>query len=102
MPLPLPTLMIFTFTGWFGLYLVARDRNKPVLVYTGLGLVGYALSLALNSLLLLDSQQNSSVVLLSLGRTLLSKTTLEFCCESSRSSELSARLRAYPTNPKPV
>lgn len=42
MPLPLLNLLIFAFTTWLGLYLVARDRTKPVLVYTGLGLVAYA------------------------------------------------------------
>lgn len=52
MPLPLLNLLIFAFTCWLGLYLIARDHTKPVLVYTGLGLVGYALVLALNSLLL--------------------------------------------------
>ncbi len=71
MPLSLPTLLIFAFTAWLGLYLIARDRTKPVLIYTGLGLVGYALGLALNSMLLLSSKQVLSIDLVTLVRTLL-------------------------------
>lgn len=71
MPLPLQSVLIFAFTGWFGLYLIARDRSKPVLVYTGFGLVGYALCIAFNSLFSLNAQQNPNAVLLPLGRTLL-------------------------------
>src|SRR5258705_7244662 len=71
MPLPLPTLLIFAFTGWLGLYLIARDPTKPVLVYTGLGLVGYALSLALNVMLPQDAERILIVVLQPIGRTLL-------------------------------
>ncbi|MBI1278650.1 MAG: hypothetical protein GC179_11035 [Anaerolineaceae bacterium] len=54
MSLPLLNLLIFAFTCWLGLYLIARDHTKPVLVYTGLGLVGYTLSLALYSLTRFD------------------------------------------------
>ena len=51
MPISLLPALIFAFTTWLGLYLIARDRTKPVLVYTGLGLVGYAMGLALTLLL---------------------------------------------------
>src|SRR4051794_418139 len=71
MPLPLLNLLIFAFTAWLGLYLIARDRSKSVLVYTGMGLVAYALSLALNSLFLLDFQLPLSYVLQMLAKTLL-------------------------------
>lgn len=47
MPLPLLNVLIFAFTSWFGLYLIARDWHKPVLVYTGLGLVSYGVLFAL-------------------------------------------------------
>lgn len=50
MPITLLSVLIFTFTTWLGLYLIARDRTKPVLVYTGLGLVGYAMGLVLTLL----------------------------------------------------
>ena len=43
-------ITLFAFTLWLGLYLIARDRDKPVLLFTGLGLVAYALGLALDSL----------------------------------------------------
>jgi hypothetical protein len=36
---------------WFGLYLLARDPGKPLLRLTGLGLLAYALALALDLLL---------------------------------------------------
>src|SRR5690349_20122413 len=55
MPFPLLNVFIFAFTIWLGLYLIARDRTKPVLVYTGLGLVGYAIGLALYQLIQFDS-----------------------------------------------
>ncbi len=71
MPLPILNLLIFSFTCWLGLYLVTRDRTKPVLVYTGLGLVAYALCLALNTVLKLESERNLSVDLVTFGRTLL-------------------------------
>lgn len=71
MPLPLLNLLIFAFTTWLGLYLVARDRTKPVLVYTGLGLVAYALSLAFNSLLPLDTERILTITLHPLVETLL-------------------------------
>lgn len=42
--------LVFAFALWLGLYLLARQPHKPVLVYTGLGLVAYALSLELSIL----------------------------------------------------
>lgn len=42
--------LIFGFTLWFGLYLLARDLQKPGLRFAGLGLVSYALGLALAAL----------------------------------------------------
>lgn len=39
-------LLIFGFSLWLGLYLLARDIQKPGLRFAGLGLVTYALGLA--------------------------------------------------------
>ncbi len=70
MSLPLLNLLIFAFTTWLGLYLIARDRTKPVLIFTGLGLVAYALIIAFNSLSALDLQSILTVTLHPLGLTL--------------------------------
>jgi hypothetical protein len=48
--LPL-SILVFGFASWFGLYLIARDPRKPRLRYTGLGLLAYALLIALETLL---------------------------------------------------
>jgi hypothetical protein len=42
----LTQLLAVVFSLWLGLYLLQRDRHKPVLLYTGLGLIAYSLSLA--------------------------------------------------------
>jgi hypothetical protein len=39
-------LVAFAIAWWLGLYLLARDARKPVLLRAGLGLLGYALALA--------------------------------------------------------
>lgn len=44
-------LLIFGFSLWLGLYLLARDIQKPGLRFAGLGLVTYALGLAVMVLL---------------------------------------------------
>ena len=44
--LPLIQITTYSLTLWFGLYLIARDRTKPGLLYAGLGLVTYAVGLA--------------------------------------------------------
>ena len=43
-------IIVFGFTLWFGLYLIARDPAKPGLRFAGLGLVSYALVLAVGAL----------------------------------------------------
>jgi hypothetical protein len=43
-------ILVFGFTLWFGLYLLARDPRKPALRYAGLGLAAYALAIALDLL----------------------------------------------------
>jgi hypothetical protein len=43
-------ILVFGFALWLGCYLLARDPRKPRLRYTGLGLIAYAGSLALDSL----------------------------------------------------
>lgn len=43
-------LMVFSFTLWFGFYLLMRDSKKPGLRFAGLGLVTYAFGLALTTL----------------------------------------------------
>lgn len=52
-------ILVYSFTLWFGLYLVARDLKKPGLRYAGLGLISYAFALAL-SMLLQDTIQTSA------------------------------------------
>ena len=54
--LPVLNVLLFAFTLWFGFYLIARDRRKAVLVYTGLGLVSYAVVIALQSLMLVERE----------------------------------------------
>lgn len=59
MTIPFLHILIYSFTLWFGLYLVARDKNKLGLRYAGLGLISYAFALAL-SLLLRDTIENTA------------------------------------------
>ncbi|OBK11523.1 hypothetical protein [Mycobacterium asiaticum] len=47
--------VVFTLSGWLGLYLLARDPRKPVLVLASIGLCGFALVVAL------DAVRNTSV-----------------------------------------
>lgn len=47
---PALPVLIYTFTLWLGLYLMARDTRKPLLVFTGLGLVAYALTMPVDIL----------------------------------------------------
>ncbi|MCV7196232.1 hypothetical protein [Mycobacterium angelicum] len=48
--------VVFTLSGWLGLYLLARDPRKPVLALAALGLCGFALVVAL------DAVRNTSSV----------------------------------------
>ena len=41
--------VVFTLSGWLGLYLLARDPRKPVLVLAAIGLWGFALVVALDA-----------------------------------------------------
>ncbi|OBJ47660.1 hypothetical protein [Mycobacterium sp. 1423905.2] len=41
--------VVFTLSGWLGLYLLARDPRKPVLVLAAIGLSGFALVVALDA-----------------------------------------------------
>src|SRR5262249_40626429 len=41
--------VVFTLSGWLGLYLLARDPRKPVLVLAAVGLCGFALVVALGA-----------------------------------------------------
>jgi hypothetical protein len=43
-------VIVYGFALWFGLYLLGRSQEKPSLQFAGLGLVTYALGLALTSL----------------------------------------------------
>ena len=43
-------LLVYSFTTWFGLYLLARHPQKPGLRYAGLGLVAYAFGLEMDTL----------------------------------------------------
>ncbi|MBI2701667.1 hypothetical protein A9W98_03145 [Mycobacterium gordonae] len=46
--------VVFTLSGWLGLYLLARDPRKPVLVLASIGLCGFA------SVVALDAVRNTS------------------------------------------
>ena len=59
MTIPFLQILVYSFTLWFGLYLVARDLKKPGLRYAGLGLISYAFALAL-SMLLQDTIETSA------------------------------------------
>ena len=41
--------VVFTLSGWLGLYLLARDPRKPVLALAAIGLFGFALVVALDA-----------------------------------------------------
>ncbi len=41
--------MVFSLSGWLGLYLLARDPRKPVLVLAAIGLCGFGLVVALDA-----------------------------------------------------
>ncbi|HTX96261.1 MAG TPA: hypothetical protein VME67_16185 [Mycobacterium sp.] len=41
--------VVFTLSGWLGLYLLARDPRKPVLVLAAIGLCGFAMVVALDA-----------------------------------------------------
>lgn len=41
--------VVFTLSGWLGLYLLARDPRKPVLVLASIGLCGFASVVALDA-----------------------------------------------------
>lgn len=43
-------LLTFGFAWWLGLYLLARDPRKPLLRWSGLGLLAYALALGFDAL----------------------------------------------------
>jgi len=40
--------VVFTLSWWLGLYLLARDPRKPVLVLAAIGLTSFALAVALD------------------------------------------------------
>ena len=43
-------VFLFGFTAWLGFYLIARNPARPLLRYTGLGLVSYGLAMAFDIL----------------------------------------------------
>ncbi len=49
-PLLVVELIAFTLAWWLGLYLLSRNLNNAQLRFAGLGLVAYALGLAMNTL----------------------------------------------------
>ena len=49
-PLLVVEVLTFTLGWWLGLYLLSRNLNNPQLRFAGLGLVAYALGLAMNTL----------------------------------------------------
>src|SRR4051812_20639483 len=57
--------VVFTLSGWLGLYLLARDPRKPVLVLAATGLGGFALVVALDAVRTVSSQSQAHAQLLS-------------------------------------
>jgi hypothetical protein len=55
-------LIAFAIAWWLGLYLLARDARKPLLLRTGLGLLGYALALAV-AVLQTDASEHWQAIL---------------------------------------
>jgi len=49
--LPVLQIITYSFALWFGLYLLRQRFKKPGMRYTGLGLIAYALGLAIDMLL---------------------------------------------------
>lgn len=43
-------ILVYSFSLWFGLYLLARDFTKPALRFAGFGLIAYALGIGLDAL----------------------------------------------------
>src|SRR6185437_4581480 len=52
--------VVFTLSGWLGLYLLARDPRKPVLVLASIGLCGFALVVALDALRTVSLQNHQA------------------------------------------
>ena len=48
--LPAVQIITYAFALWFGMYLLGKHFQKPGMRYTGLGLVAYALGLAIDTL----------------------------------------------------
>jgi len=53
--------VVFTLSWWLGLYLLARDPRKPVLVLAATGLCGFALVVALDAIRLTGSWPGESL-----------------------------------------
>ncbi|OBF81914.1 hypothetical protein A5791_04910 [Mycobacterium sp. 852002-51163_SCH5372311] len=54
--------LVFTLSGWLGLYLLARDPRKPVLALAAVGLCGFALVVALDAVRNTASQQHTHLL----------------------------------------
>ncbi len=52
--------VVFTLSGWLGLYLLARDPRKPVLALAATGLCGFALVVALDAVRTAGSQTSQA------------------------------------------
>ena len=50
--------LVFTLSGWLGLYLLARDLRKPVLALAAIGLCSFALVVALDAVRVTSSLSN--------------------------------------------
>jgi hypothetical protein len=55
--------VVFTLSGWLGLYLLARDPRKPVLVLASIGLCGFALVVALDAVRTTSNQTQHAQLL---------------------------------------
>ncbi|MGW9181618.1 hypothetical protein, partial [Agromyces sp. NPDC055658] len=49
--------VVFTLSWWLGLYLLARDPRKPVLVLAAIGLTSFAVVVALDAVRLVTGSE---------------------------------------------
>jgi hypothetical protein len=63
-------VIIYSFSLWLGLYLISRNPGQPRLLWSGLGLVLYALSLAGETLMAYTSSPETGITLARLYRPL--------------------------------
>lgn len=56
-------LIVYTFALWLGLYMLGQHFQKPAMRFTGLGLLAYALGLAINTMLVSETSPQNAALL---------------------------------------